>query len=316
MSIMRQNPFTKEWVVYAKKRGERPHDFSHNMQDNSSAGKSCPFCKDGEKMTPDEVYINKEDFSVRVFPNLYPVVDFEEETIDVEPFYAATNGIGHHEIIVDTDEHNKTIDQFSEDDMSEVFKAIDHRYAYFKTKDHTKYIQIFKNCGPLAGMSIRHSHWQLVTFPMAPSRIVELTKSMQKTNCLMCEILAYEEKYEKRVIAKNADFIAVTPYASKMPYEIWIAAKKHIAHYGDLSVTEKKSLQLLLSTILKKLVQLNNAINYNICFMEGALDTEDFHFHIVILPRTTGIAGLEFSTGAFINSVLPEDAKKIFDTFD
>ncbi|MFI3174723.1 MAG: DUF4931 domain-containing protein [Bacillota bacterium] len=313
MSIMRQNPFTKEWVIYAKKRNDRPHDFSHDTKDKSSAGKSCPFCKEGANMTPNPVYTNQEDYTVRVFQNLYPAVDLEEETLEIEPFYETTNALGYHEIIVDTTEHGKTIDMFSEEEFEEVFKAIDHRYAYFQSQKNTKYIQIFKNCGPLAGMSIRHSHWQLVTLPRAGSRITELSKSMQKTNCLMCEILSYEEKFGKRVVAENTDFIAVTPYASKMPYEVWICAKKHIAHYGDLSGAEKKSLQLLLSLILKKLVKFNESINYNICFMEGELGNGDFHFHVVILPRSTGIAGLEFSTGAYINAVLPEEAKKMYD---
>ncbi|MDR2463141.1 MAG: galactose-1-phosphate uridylyltransferase, partial [Verrucomicrobiales bacterium] len=37
---------------------------------------------------------------------------------------------------------------------------------------------------------------------------------------------------------------------------------------------------------------------------------QDFRWHIEIFPRLSGVAGFEFGTGFYINSMFPEDSAK------
>jgi UDPglucose--hexose-1-phosphate uridylyltransferase len=62
-------------------------------------------------------------------------------------------------------------------------------------------------------------------------------------------------------------------------------------------------------TVLDRLHRRVPGINYNLVLKTAPLQREplpDYHWHWRILPRTTGIAGFELSTGWFINPVPPE----------
>lgn len=148
MSILRENPFTNEWTLYAKTRGNRPHDFAKNMSVVPEREKACPFCKANDVITSDIVYWDKKDWNVCVIPNLYPIITDETEEIEEEPFYKTIEGMGHHEVLVDTADHEKTIDEFNNEEMLMLFESFDNRYNFLRKKAGTKYVQIFKNNGP------------------------------------------------------------------------------------------------------------------------------------------------------------------------
>ncbi len=316
MSIMRRNPFTNEWILYANNRNNRPYEFVSKMEVATESNKNCPFCKheDG-KVTPEFVYQDQEDWNICAFPNLFPIVNQEHEAIEEELFYKTQDGFGYHEVLVDTPNHTQTIDQFSIQQIEDVLKALQKRYISLAHHPESDYIQIFKNCGAAAGMSIRHSHWQIVSLPVVPQKIQTMKKKMKKEDCLMCEILSYEQEKKSRIIGENADFIALTPYASRTPYEVWICPKKHIATYCTMTAENLNYLAELLSQTLGKLVQIKEDIGYNLCFLDGGLEGENFHWHLEILPRIGGIAGFELATDCFINAIFPEDAKKIYDAY-
>ncbi len=59
--------------------------------------------------------------------------------------------------------------------------------------------------------------------------------------------------------------------------------------------------------LLQRLAAVQEEVGYNICVMD-APRSEDFHWHIEILPRIGGFAGFEYATDCFINLVLPEKA--------
>ena len=65
MSEIRQDPTTEEWVIVAKERAKRPHDFVHQQArpELPVFSPSCPFCPGNESMTPSETlaYRDKEN---------------------------------------------------------------------------------------------------------------------------------------------------------------------------------------------------------------------------------------------------------------
>lgn len=315
MSILRENPFTNEWTLYAESRGKRPHDFAQKTELVAGREKECPFCKENDKITSEIVYWDKKDWNICVVPNLYPIISHEnaENIIEQEAFYNSINGVGHHEVLVDTADHSKTVDQFSEDEMAILFKTFDNRYEYLSNENNAKYVQIFKNNGASAGMSIKHSHWQIVSLPVLPEREKNMSAKMEVDNCLFCKMLNYELEKENRVIAESEYFVALAPYSSRMAYEVWIAPKRHFAHFSQRTKEENTDLIKITQLVLKKLVKIKPDVSYNICFMEGELKKDNFHWHIQILPRIDGFAGFELATNSYINSILPEEVKIEFD---
>lgn len=309
MSEIRTNPFTGEMTLYAENRKNRPYEFKHSMLTTAGTGENCPFCGGHEDRTPTALYQDAPDkeWQIRVFPNMFPAVSESYIQQDAEPFYEQQGGIGTHELLVDTREHTQTIDAFSLKHMEKVLKVLQERSAAILAKEHTAYVQIFKNCGPSAGMSIRHSHWQLIGVPLVPRRVHTMAVKMQKEDCLFCKMLSYEAEHDTRIAGQTEGFLAITPYASRFPYEIWIAPKVHQSRFSDMQEAERKELAHLLWEVLQKVILLREDVGYNICVMDAPKGM-DFHWHIQILPRIGGFAGFEYATDCFINLVKPEKA--------
>ncbi len=315
MSEVRRNPFTGEWTHYAQNRNKRPYEFLHKIERKFIGNEGCPFCGGHEDKTTPPLYQDGEDDSwrIRVFPNMFPTVEKETETILENPFYEQISGRGMHEVLVDTPHHEETIDQFSLTQLERIFVVLQERYCKMMWAEEVKYIQVFKNCGPSAGMSIRHSHWQIVGVPIMPQREDLMQHHMQKEDCLFCKMLAYEKEQGTRIVEENQDFLAITPYASRFPYELWICPKRHISSFADAKTEELKSLAVMFKGLLPKISSLRKDVGYNICMIDGQIKG-DFHWHIEILPRIGGFAGFEYATGSYINCILPEQAAEYYRT--
>ena len=50
---------------------------------------------------------------------------------------------------------------------------------------------------------------------------------LHKERCIYCDIIQQEQADRVRVIAENADFIALAPYAPRFPFETWLLPKRH-----------------------------------------------------------------------------------------
>lgn len=309
MSELRKNPFTGEWTLCAENRQNRPYEFVHKTEMKADSSRTCPFCGGHEQWTTEAVYQDGDDdrWQIRVFPNMFPAVSNEATPVAEETFYEQTAGVGRHEVLVDTPKHETTIDQFSAERIHRVLLVLQERYTKILEMEATVYVQIFKNCGASAGMSMHHSHWQMMGLPIVPKRVGEMAKHIKKDDCLFCKMLTYEKQNERRVVFENKDFLAIAPYASRFPYEVWICPKEHTRNYGALMADKMTTLSQMLQKILPKVVSLRPEIGYNICLVD-APKGEDFHWHLEILPRIGGMAGFEFATNSYINPVLPESA--------
>ena len=308
MSEFRKNPFTGEVTLYAENRKNRPYEFVHQTQTKNTSNANCPFCGGNEHHTTAPVYQDRPygALKIRYFPNMFPAVKENCEEKEGEAFYEQRAGIGRHEVLVDTPDHNETIDEFTEERMEKVIQVLQERVLAFRANEVTQYVQIFKNCGPSAGMSIRHSHWQLIGMPIVPRRVQSMAEKMDG-DCLFCKMLTYEKEKGIRIAGETEHFLAITPYAGRFPYEVWLAPKVHQINFADMTEAERKDLAHMLWVTLQRVIMLKEDVGYNICVMDGPRGV-DFHWHIEILPRIGGFAGFEYATDCFINLVSPERA--------
>lgn len=311
---MRQDILTGEWVIFAGNRMKRPYDFIKKSVPKTSDSSDCQFCPGNEKLTTSPVYQDGADgeWSIRVFPNKYPAVSREYEEADGEGFYKAEAGRGIHEVVVDTPDHNGIIHDFSEEKLFGIFEVIRDRYTEIASAEGIKYVQIFKNCGPDAGASIMHSHWQIIGVPVIPREQAEVLLRNRKRGesdggCIICAILGHELERGVRIIAENECFAAFSPYASKMSYETAIVSKRHIATFGEFGDDTLRALAEILKKVLSAVKTLRKGICYNLCF-EDTPRGEDGHWYMRVLPRMGNPAGFEYGTNSYINPIFPEDA--------
>ena len=117
---------------------------------------------------------------------------------------------------------------------------------------------IFKNSGSMAGASLAHSHSQLIALPIIPKRLSEeITGSLNyykhRDRCVFCDIVAQESEERQRVIYENAHFIAISPFASRFPFETWILPKRHEESFVSSRTGDNYfSIAEALSVVLKK----------------------------------------------------------------
>ncbi len=58
MPEFRQDPSTKEWVIIAVDRVQRPDQFREAESPNAEGDEAtCPFCPGNERLTPEEVFV-------------------------------------------------------------------------------------------------------------------------------------------------------------------------------------------------------------------------------------------------------------------
>ena len=113
MPELRKDPLIGRWVIIATERAKRPVDF---IASHETAGpeQDCPFCEGKESQTPDEILAvrppgavrNQSGWTVRVIPSIKPVLRIEGElNRRGKGMYDVMDGIGAHEIIVETPHH-------------------------------------------------------------------------------------------------------------------------------------------------------------------------------------------------------------------
>ena len=149
------------------------------------------------------------------------------------------NGVGAHEVIIETPDHQTTLAMLSEKSMEEVLGAYRDRMVDLKSDKRFRYLLLFKNHGEAAGASLEHTHSQLIALPIVPKRVQEeldnsKSISMQKERCIFCDIIRQEIETGSRVILENETFIALAPYAPRFPFETWILPRQHSSAYENM----------------------------------------------------------------------------------
>lgn len=321
MSELRQDILTKEWIFFATDRDKRPYDFSKKSVEKDDTKSTCPFCPGNEKALTDIMYekVSNGIWKVRAFANKYPAVSYDEKEIKESSFYNNVKGVGLHEVIVDTPNHGEQFCNFSDEHIFDVLYGIQQRFKEISSKNDLKYVQIFKNNGPEAGMSLIHSHWQIIGIPVIPMKLETSFLSCEKyfkenDRCLICDIVKNEKEEKVRFVYENDNFVAFTPYAAKLSYEIWIVPKKHISSYADFDNDELHSFGNIFKNILLRVNKITENVSYNVCFIDMPKNQNKkyFHWYAKIYPRLGNFAGFEFATGSFINPVMPENSAKFY----
>ncbi|MFH1231721.1 MAG: galactose-1-phosphate uridylyltransferase [Planctomycetota bacterium] len=327
MSELRKDPILGRWVIIASERAARPVDFQHKSSASIKSNTPCPFCEGNEATTPPEIYAlrkpfanaNGRDWLVRVVPNKFPVLAIEGK-IDKRGrgLYDQMRGIGAHEVIIETPQHLSSFTPLPEEHIQNIFNTYQARLLDLKKDTRFAFGLIFKNVGDRAGASLEHTHSQLVVTPIVSIRILQEIEGAKnfhnyRGRCVFCDIIHQEIEDDERIIINDEHFVAVCPFASRFPFETVILPKQHLTHFEMIPSHMIPSLVHIVKQVFLKLEKAldNPAYNMLIHTTPFAMEeTEYYHWHIEIIPRITRVAGFEWGTGFYINSVPPEDAVK------
>ena len=331
MPELRKDPVIGRWVIIATERAKRPTDFKPAVETQEMT--PCPFCLGNESMTPPEVFAlrdhgsrpNGPGWQVRVISNISPLLRIEGDLgRRGRGMYDTMQGIGAHEVILESPEHIRSIASLEAPQITRVLTCYVHRLNDLEKDPRFKYVLIFKNHGEVAGEgNIRHSRSQLIAMAVTPNRVKEKLVGAQRyfeyrDRCLFCDMIRQELENGVRIVAESKGAIAFCPYASQFPFEIWIFPKRHSPDFSHVTEEEKKDLA---ETMKASFLKLNAALidpPYNFILHTAPFRRpktgywrtieEDFHWHMEIMPRLTQVAGFEWGAGVFINPTSPEQA--------
>jgi UDPglucose--hexose-1-phosphate uridylyltransferase len=323
MPELRKDPIIGRWVIISTERGKRPHDFV--VEPEVVKGGFCPFDPGNEHTTPPEVLAyrdpdtepNTPGWQLRVVNNKFPALAKEGE-LDRrgEGMFDQMNGVGAHEVIIESPDHHATLATIPLDGFFRVLTAYRDRIVTLGADPRFRYVLIFKNQGRSAGASLEHSHSQLIALPVVPELVMEeLTGGKfyfnYKERCVFCDMIRQELQQRVRVILENDEFVAISPFAPRSPFEIWILPKMHQSSYIDLQDESYRLLAELFSETLKRLEKALGKVPYNFMLHTAPIGEPElnyYHWHFEIVPKLTLIAGFEWGSGFYINPTPPEDA--------
>ena len=294
---LRKDPITRSWVITGDDVPEtvpRPEDF-------------CRFCAGSTSSlqvistTPG---LDGSPWAARSVVHPNPLYRIEGEPARrADGLYDRMHSIGAHEVLVENPRHDRHLWNASDREIEQFLLLAGQRIQDLKRDERFKYISIFKNHGITAGQEFEHPNSQLTATTFVPRRVLyELRAGRdyfdQKERCVFCDILSQEERQNKRVLETRGDYIALCPYAPRVPYETWLLPRTHEAAFersavvrpgvmADLAVLLRRTLQRIRTVTEDFHLVLHtspNSLHRSETLGYWKTIDDDYHWHIEIMP--------------------------------
>jgi UDPglucose--hexose-1-phosphate uridylyltransferase len=322
MSLLRQDPTTRQWVIMAPRRAGRPQDTQESVRAVPPPhDERCAFCPGNEDRTPPELLREPTgaDWRVRVVPNMYPALGDEgPPKRSGPPLFREMPGVGSHEVVIETPRHDARMDEMTLDEVSRAVVAWRTRYRLLLERPDIRAAVVFKNFGKSAGASLTHPHSQIVASPVFLPRLLRRLDAAtryadENGSCVYDDVVAAEREAGFRMIDAREPFVAFAPFASQSPYETWIVPTVHGSSFGRLVDADVPALAEILTRVLGAIRRTCGDPDLNFVLYSAEADgraTAVFCWHIKIIPKLSTPAGFELSSAMNINTVSPEDAAR------
>lgn len=325
MPELRRDPITRRWVIFPK---ESPFllprvKWESEFPEKSSA---CPFCPGKEGLTPPEIlayrdrgsYPNAPGWRVRVIPNSYPVLRVEEhlEREGLGP-YDRMGAVGAHEVIIESPHHERDLGDLSDQEILEVLLCWRDRLLDLKRDKRLRSALVFRSRGLAAGARLSHPHSQIIALPVIPKALEEELSGARRyfedrERCAYCDIVKEEIRERARIIQENGAAVALAPYASRRPFEVWVLPRQHEPSFeAGNEQSRYASVAEILGSTLRRLVRALEHPAYHLALHSAPYAQSDspfYHWHIEILPALSPALGFEMISGCSINPTAPETA--------
>jgi len=292
---LRKDPITRSWVI----TGDDP-----GAQRTESP---CLFCSDAGSNV--QVIAQSPDspgspWSARSVVHPTPLYHIEGEPgRRGDGIYDCMSSVGAHEVLVENPRHDRHIWNASDDEIAHFLRLAAERILDLKRDPRIKYISLFKDYGKNAGQEFAHPTSQLTATLFVPRRVLYELRAgreyfVSKERCVFCDIIQQEERQALRVIEARGDYLALCPYAPRVPYETWIMPRNHDAAFERTGLN-KPGLRTNLAALLRRTLQRIRSVSEEFHLVLHTSPStmhpsknlgywktidDDYHWHIEILP--------------------------------
>ncbi len=334
MPEIRIDALTGLRTIVAGERAERPGAFPPVGPRPPINPAADPFLEGHEERTPPELYAVRpageaadgRGWTVRVVPNLYPAFEPDggrgtgdggraltaEDPLgsgrgDVDLF-SSRPAVGAHEVIVNCPE---PIDSLADLGAERLGAAMEVWRDRMRAHRESAYAHVIVNEGREAGASLPHTHAQLFALPFVPAAVARererFTAYAHRTSGrnLLEDVLQEEVRLRSRIVAIDADAVAICPFASRVAFQVQIVPRRPRPRFEDDGPLGHGLLADVLDRLRRRL---GGMPPLNLWVRTAPPGAEYFCWRIDVLPRLAQLAGLELGTGLNLNVMPPERA--------
>jgi len=319
---LRKDPITRSWVI----TGDDPAEAMPRLDG------PCCFC---EAATAQQVIAASPDapgdpWSARSVVHPRPLYHIEGEPgRRGDGIYDCMTSVGAHEVLVENRSHDRHLWNASDEEIAHFLRLAAERILDLKRDARFKYVSLFKDFGKNAGQEFSHPTSQLTATMFVPRRVLyELRAGREyfgsKERCVFCDIIQQEERQAQRVIESRGDYLALGPYAPRVPYETWILPRNHESSFERTGLN-KPGLRVNLAALLRRTLQRIRSIteDFHLVLHTSPSSShpsknlgywktidEDYHWHIEILPVIASKARSYTFKEVYYSPVSSESAAK------
>jgi UDPglucose--hexose-1-phosphate uridylyltransferase len=294
---LRKDPITRSWVITGDDTGESA----------SRPDAPCLFCADSQ--APLQVVAAASNnpgapWSARSVVHPKPLYRIEGEPgRRGDGIYDRMHSVGAHEVLVENPSHDRHLWNASDEEIGHFLRLAAERILDLKRDPRIKYVSLFKDYGKNAGQEFSHPTSQITATMFVPRRVLyELRAGREyfvgKERCVFCDIIQQEEREATRVIEARGDYLAVCPYAPRVPYEAWILPRNHDASFERTGLN-KPGLRTNLAALIRRTLQRVRSVTEDFHLVLHTSPSaihplknlgywktidDDYHWHIEILP--------------------------------
>jgi UDPglucose--hexose-1-phosphate uridylyltransferase len=220
-----------------------------------------------------------------------------------EGIYDVMNTVGAHEVLVQSIRHDIELWQSSDAEVAQFLTLAAQRIQDLKQDLRFKYVTVYKNYGAPAGQEFDHPVSQLTATTFVPRRVLYELRACRdyyadKERCVFCDTLNQEMKNGARIVEARTDYVALCPFASRVPYEMWVMPRKHESSFERTVMSKTGNINELAGVLRRTLQRVNSVAESFHMVLHTVPNTyqksnilqywktvdEDYHWHIEVLP--------------------------------
>ena len=307
---LRWHPLRGEWVAYAAHRQHRT--FHPPPEYNPLAATTDPDY-------PTEV--PEGPWDVAVFENLFPTLAMTAHAPPERESVTAP-ATGACEVVVFTQDSRASLGSLPLWHLEMLIEVWADRQATLGAREEIAYVFPFENRGVEVGVTLQHPHGQIYAYPFVPP-IAERELSQQRQYLarvgrgLLADMIDREIDDGRRIVYRGAHAAAFMPICARYTYEVWVAPRRAVASFVELTPEVRADFARALKTVLMKYDALwNKPFPYIMVFHQAPTDGlahPEAHLHAEFYPayrlpgRLKYLAGSEVGAGVFTADSLPEE---------
>ncbi|TFD53051.1 galactose-1-phosphate uridylyltransferase [Cryobacterium sp. Hh7] len=310
-ATMRQDPLTGEWVSIAANRQNRV--FLPPATQDPLAPQS-----------PGNASEIPSNYDVAVFENKSPsfgplVADAPTDLADLDRIGIGRTrrSVGRCEVVCFSPENEGSFASLSVTRARTVIEAWAERTHVLSQLPGIEQVFPFENRGEQIGVTLRHPHGQIYSYPYVTPRTQRLADSLESYGpTLFADILASEQASD-RVILRGEHWTAFVPFAARWPIEVHMLPHRQVPDFAETTLAERDELAVLYRRLLRGIDAIYSTPTPYIAAWHQApvrVHRTDIRLMLQLTsPRRAEdklkfLAGSEAAMGAWIGDVTPDDA--------